>query len=131
MLKAKRFLYGTVEECVEEIWKRIDFENMEFPEFDFCNDPYDDNITEDDLNNAEDGTDLGDGWSGCKVNNDFDSKYASFNLIFGYYGGGCFEALCICDGDENDDRVKREMVSKICDVGDLEPDWNIVCEFVG
>ena len=126
MIKTERYLYGTVVECVNEIWKRIDFDKMTMPSFDFCGYPYEDN-TEDDLKNAEDGTDLGERWYGCKANYDFDPNHCSLNIILGYYGGGDFYSVCIYEDDED---AKRELIEKICDAAGIEADLDTVVEFL-
>lgn len=126
MIKTDRYLYGTVEECVNEIWKRIDFDMMTMPSFDFCGDPDKEDITEDDLNNAKDGTDLGSSWCGCRANYDFDPQHYSLNIIIGYYGGGDFYSICVYEDDEE---YKKELLEKICKAADLNPDWNTIIEF--
>ncbi len=125
MIKTEKYLYGTVEECVNEIWKRIDFDIMTMPSFDFCGDPYEN--TEDDLINSKNGLGLGERWYGCKANYDFDPQHYSLNIILGYYGGGDFYSVCICEDNED---AKRELIEKICDAAGIEADWDTVIEFL-
>ena len=126
MIKNGKIMYGTIKECVDEIWNMIDWNKCEFPDFDFCNDPYDD-ITETDVMNAKDGNDIGNGWYGCKANDDFDPEFTSINLIFGYYGGGWFDSLMMYD---EDDEYKDFIIRKICEATDLTPSCKTVFEFI-
>ena len=127
MVKTERFIVGTVKECVDEIWKLIDWENMIFPDFDFCIDPYDN--TEEEIKNAKDGCDLGESWYGCKGNYDFDPRGISINVIFGYYGGGDFCSLCMYDDDEE---YKEMIIQKMFDTtnGELAPYSDTVIELI-
>lgn len=129
MVKVGRFMYGTVRECVNEIWKRIDIDEAKFPDFDFCDDPGldDSEDIEKEMGEAKEGTDLGSGWYGVKANDDFDPGYTSINVICGYYGGGAFEGMAI---DEYDDVYKESFLRMICNVSDMEPEWKTVVEFV-
>lgn len=126
MIKTNKFIYGTIEECVNEIWKMIDFYDMEAPDFDFCGDVRED-ITETGIKNASTASELGNEWYGCKVNRDFDPFKESINLIFGYYGGGYFDSICIWDEDEE---FKDVIIRKICDATELKPDWKTVFEII-
>ena len=125
MIKTDRYLYGTVEECVNEIWKRIDFDMMTMPSFDFCYNAFDN--TEEDVINAKDASNLGDGWFGCKANYEFDPQHYSLNIIIGYYGGGAFYSVCIYEDSEES---KKELIEGICNAAELKPNWETVIEFV-
>lgn len=88
MIKTDRFLVGTVRECVTEIVNMINWNKISIPDFDFCEQPYDD-ITTETLRDAVDGTELGDFWYGCRnVAFLFDGESENIVLLFGYYGGG-------------------------------------------
>ena len=70
MIKKNNFIYGTIEECVNEIWKMIQYINgkpRRFPEFDFCADVSRIESFDDDVK----AIDIGTGWYGCKQNEDF------------------------------------------------------------
>lgn len=127
MVKTERFIVGTVKECINEIWKLIDWSTMTFPDFDFCIDPYED--AESNIENAEDGCDLGEAWCGAKGNYDFDPRGTSINVIFGYYGGGDFYSLCMYDDDEE---YKEMIIQKMCDTanGELTPYSDTVIELI-
>lgn len=129
MLKNEKFICGTVEECVNEIFKMIDWNKMEFPDFDFCSDGFFEDLTQEELDEAENITYLGTGCYGCKRNSDFDSLRESIDLIFGYYGGGWFRSMCL-DDDEYEDEYKKEMISIICEGADLRPEWYTAFELI-
>lgn len=131
MVKNNKYICGTVKECVEEIWKMINWMEMRFPEFDFCGSCDIEELTEEELDTVKSPSELGSSWSGCKENFDFDSKGDSINLIFGYYGGGWFRSMCIEYEERNEKEcIVNDMINIICDVADLKPDWETVFELI-
>lgn len=112
MIKTKRFLIGTVRECVTEIVNMINWEKSRINNFDFCCYPYDD-ITKEDINEADDGSDLGESWYGCKnVASAFNGEREGFSLLFGYYGT-CFNELVNIIYDEKNETGM--IINRICD----------------
>ena len=131
MVKNNKYICGTVKECVEEIWKMINWNEMRFPEFDFCGSYDIEELTEEELDTVKSPSELGSSWSGCKENFDFDSKGYSINIIFGYYGGGWFRSMCIEYEERNEKEcIVNDMINIICDVADLKPDWETVFELI-
>ena len=110
MIKKANIIYGTLKECVNEIWNMIDFDNMKFPDFDYAA-WVDEDITEEDIDEAvkkNDASLIGDSWYGCRQNDDFDPD--TINIIFGHYGGGGF---CGMEIYEEDDIYKQEIIASI------------------
>lgn len=98
MIKTERFLYGTVEECVREIVSRIDWDNGVFPEFDFCDEPFD-GLSEKEILECDISGNLGEGWFGCKdISHLFDAD--TFNLVFGWYSGGQLTVADLWDKED-------------------------------
>lgn len=113
MIKYENLIYGTVRECVEEVWKLIDFKAMDFPDFDFAA-WVSDYSTMGDL--EAHGSDYASSWYGVKdLGNEFDSD--TISLFFGHYGGGGVESMEIW-GDSPED--KDLLIQKICDSTDGE-----------
>lgn len=119
MIKYKNLIYGTVRECVEELWKLIDFENWVFPDFDFAA-WADEDLTLEDL--EKHGWHCGESWYGCKeLGSVFNSD--TLSLFFGHYGGGGVMAVEISDDnpDCKDDLIKAIRVSTGGELGEDDP----------
>ena len=125
MIKYKNFIYGTVRECVEELWKLIDFETWVFPDFDFAA-WVDEDLTLEDL--EKHGWHCGELWYGCKeLGNVFNSD--TFSLFFGHYGGGGVASLEIYeDAPECEDDLIRAIRNSTN--GELEEDVPTLFEIV-
>lgn len=125
MIKYNNLIYGTVRECVEELWKLIDFNEWKFPDFDFaaC---ASEGLTLKDL--EKHGWHCGESWYGCKeLRSVFDSD--TFSLFFGYYGGGGVVSLEIYkDAPECKDDLIRAIRNSTN--GELEEDDPTLFEIV-
>lgn len=109
MIKYGRYIYGTLNECVDELYKLIDFDNRKFPEFDFAA-WVDEDLTVDDFRETKYPADLGESWYGCKDISDlFDAD--TFNIVFGHYGGGGIVALEVVGDYEPEE--KRDIIKCI------------------
>lgn len=97
MIKYKNLIYGTVRECVDELWKLIDFNHAIFPNFDFAT-PYE-GLTLEDFKDSDSPLDFGESWHGCKdLGLEFDAD--TISLLFGHYGGGGIQSLELFGDDE-------------------------------
>lgn len=98
-------IYGTVRECVKEVFRRIDFMNAKFPDFDFAS-WVEEDITQEEIDNAKDIINLGSSWFGCKDlgSQFFDSD--TISVMFGHYGGGGINAVEIIDDDSFEDFLR-------------------------
>ena len=127
MIKTDRCIYGTVKECVTEIVNMIDWDNMKFPNFDFCCAPY--NLTYDNIISVDDPCDLGENWFGCKdASYVFEGEHEAFNLLFGYWGGGSNELVNFSVEEKNETEMIIEVICMaILDVTDylVEDDFTL------
>ena len=106
MIKYNNLIYGTVRECVEELWKLIDFDNWVFPDFDFAA-WVDEDLTLEDLEKK--GWNCGESWYGCReLGNVFNSD--TFSLFLGHYGGGGIAGIEINDDDSD---YKNDLIKAI------------------
>lgn len=135
MTKTNRFICGTVRECVTEIVRMINWDNMEIPDFDFCENCDLEGITLEDVEEAvANEISLGSGWYGAKnVSHIFDGKGNSIALLFGYYGGEGYEVVEIGYDEKSETNM---IIDLICDAitnstrGELRPDYDTVFELV-
>ena len=111
------YIYGTLEECVNEYWKRIDFENGTAPNVDYAASVLEDCV------DCDDALDSAQGWFGFKnVKEAFDSDDIVF--LFGHYGGGGVESLEVTGEYEMEkDLLMRRIGSSTdeCGYSVLEP----------
>lgn len=125
-INGNNVIYGTLEECVAELFNRIDFRMSSFPDFDFATYVNDD-ITQKDMDDATDVCDLGESWYGCKDlgNKFFDSD--TISVMFGHYGGGGIRALELYD-----DECMEPFIQTLIDsaYGDLGRDSYTIFEFI-
>ena len=117
--------YGTLRECVDELWKHIDFENLEMPKVDFAASAMEN------AKSAYEAYHNSEGWFGFQdVGDKFDCDKIS--LMFAHYGGGGIESLELTGEDEESE--KEYLMQRIgsstdaCGYGVLEPDDMTVFE---
>ena len=127
-----KVIYGTLRECVDEVFKRIDFEKTfpKFPDFDFAA------IVEEGLQPADfstDPTDNAESWFGCK---DLGRVYQTdtISLFIGHYTGGGIESMEL--RGEDPEREKETLMVRMgastdnIGFGVLDPDDYTMFEFV-
>ena len=106
MIKYENLIYGTVRECVEELWKLVDLENRVFPDFDFAAWVAED-LTLEDLERK--GWNCGESWYGCKeLGGVFDAD--TLSLFLGHYGGGGVASTELSDDEEGKDELIRAII---------------------
>ena len=116
MIKKERekieFIYGTLQECVDDLFERIDL-TKPFPEFDFAAEVIEDS------EDADIVYDNATGWFGCKdMAKEFDSNL--FELIICYYGGSGLECVEVGEDDGSFiEEEKRAMISVIGNATDI------------
>ena len=118
MKKYKDYIiYGTLRECVDELWKMIDFKNGVFPDFDFAA-----SVCENE-DNACDAYDSGECWFGCKdIGKAFDCD--TISLMIAHYGGGGITSMELTGEypDEKETLMRRiAEATDLCGCGVLEP----------
>ena len=123
-------IYGTLEECVDELFKRIDFGKAKFPDFDFAA------VVEEDLKQEDfpsDPTDAAESWFGCK---DLGRVYQTdtISLFIGHYTGGGIESMEL--RGEDIESEKETLIARIgiatddVGLGVLNPDDPTMFEFI-
>lgn len=119
-------VYGTLKECVNELWKEIDFKTHKFPRVDYAANVWDS------AENAQEAFDGAEGWFGfADTSNLFDCD--TFTLLFAHYGGGGVESMEMYYGAEEED-LKEMLMQRIgsstdqCGYGVLEPNDYTVFE---
>ena len=119
----RKLIYGTLRKCTDELFNLIDFEKMEFPDFDFAL------IVDEEAKSPEEAYDTAESWFGVK---DLGGEFCTdtISLMFAHYGGGGIQSMEIHYlHDYNDvDELKDEFMKKITEstddigIGKLEPD---------
>lgn len=101
MIKYNNLIYGTLNECVNEIWKMIDYDTLQFPNFDYAALVSED-LTLEDLKRL--GNNAGSSWFGVKnMTNVFDSD--TISLFTGHYSGGGINSLEIDEYSKPEDLI--------------------------
>ena len=105
-----RYIYGTLKECVDKLWERIDWENGKFPEFDYAA------IVSEDCKTIKEAIKDAEAWFGCKdITKMFQGD--TFSLVFGYYAGGVAESMEFeawsTDHHDDDEENKERMMACI------------------
>lgn len=118
MNKKKTVVYGTLEECVNEYYKRIDFENGTAPNVDYAASVWED------CEDVLDAYESAEGWFGIKdISEEFNSD--TVTLLFGHYGGGGVESLELYGDDpETEKEILMQRIGSStddCGYGVLEP----------
>ena len=112
--------YGTLRECVDELWRRINFTEMKFPDFDFALAQYGETDFETAYENAE-------CWFGVK---DFGKKFDSdtISVMIGHYGGGGVEAMEISGEEGEKEKLMKKISNAVEDIlgGGISPDDDYV-----
>lgn len=119
----KTIIYGTLRECVDELWDRMDLAHM--PKVNYAA-----SVCEDE-DSAEEAYGSAEGWFGfADLGSEFDSD--TVMLLFGHWGGGGIECMELT-GDEEEKEILMERIGSStdsCGYGVLEPDDITVFEFV-
>lgn len=121
-------IYGTLQECTNELFEMIDFDNADFPDFDFAA-----SVSED-CENEDDAYEEAEGWFGVKdLGENFDCD--TISLMCAHYGGGGIRALELSyDSDEVDQKNDfMRMIGESTDeigYGVLEPNDYTVFEII-
>ena len=119
-----KIIYGTVEKCVNEVFRRIKFNGTPFPDFSWAV------CVDEEVTDACDAYESASGWFGCRdVGGPLD---APFSIIFNHYGGGGME--CIELSEDYLETAKPLFTNKMLDSCDecgytLRKDDRIVIEF--
>lgn len=115
--------YGTLKECVDELYKLIDFEHKEIPRVSYSA------STTINAETAYEAYTTAEGWFGfTDVGDVFDCD--TISLMFAHYGGGGIECLELYGEDEE---LEKELIMQrignstdSCGYGVLEPDdWTV------
>lgn len=102
-----KIFYGTLRECVDELFEMIDFDNREFPAFDFAS-----NVSEND-ETAEYALFNAKSWHGVKpITHLFDCD--TISIVIGYYGGGGIQSMELYNYS-SEDELKEMLIRKICE----------------
>lgn len=125
-----KVIYGTLRECVDELFKRIDFRKAKFPDFDFAA-IIEENLYPSDFPSSP--TDAAESWFGCKdLGNVFNTD--TISLFIGHYTGGGIESMELRGEDIESEKetLMTRMGSATDDVGlgVLEPEDYTMFEFV-
>lgn len=127
MITKGEYIYGTLKECVDELWKRIDWKNRKFPDFDYAA------FVGEDERNIDEVRHQADGWFGCKdVGNLYNAD--TFTLIFAHYSGGGVESMELWNDDDTDrkqmliDRIGNS--TDLCGYGILDPNDYTLFEII-
>ena len=103
------YIYGTLEHCVDELWKRIDWEKQKCPEVDFAA------IVNQSSKSLKEARQDACAWFGIKnVTEMFNGE--NIALIVNYYGGGGFECIELIDDSED---TKEALMSRIGNSTDM------------
>lgn len=96
--------YGTLKECIDELYGLIDFEHKTMPRVDYSA------YAPEDAKTAYEAYSAAEGWFGIvKCENDFDSD--GIVLLMGHYGGGGIQAVELTD--ENPEEEKMLLMRQI------------------
>lgn len=116
-----KYFYGTIRECAEEVFRRIDLGKVEFKPFDFA--IYVDLYFEEKYPATTEISRLASSWFGCKdVGDAFDSNVPA--VMFCHYGGGGVTA-CEIDSDSLEDFISA-WVESIDNWGDNASESDVV-----
>jgi len=116
MIITDKYIYGTLRECVDELWKRIDFVKMKFPIFSFAA------VVSDDITDPDQFAWDAEAWFRCvDVTKMFQGdSYTGFSLIFGYYGGTVTECMeLFMESSDDEKSLKETFMQRIGNSTDL------------
>ncbi len=119
-------IYGTLKECVEELFKRIENCGGIFPEFDFCADCLEEAKSMKEAYNSSSG------WFGCKDISELFDNTQSYSLVLDYYGGGATESADLDMTDREDMEIIISRIGSCTDnigYGVLNPNDYTIFEF--
>ena len=103
------YIYGTLKKCVDELWKRIDWEKKSCPAVDFAA------VIDENCKTTEDARKDAEAWFGIKdVTKMFQSE--NIELIINYYGGGGLECIELIDDSED---TKLALMQRIGNATDM------------
>lgn len=103
------YIYGTLKKCVDELWKRIDWEKKYCPEVNFVA------IVDESSVSVEEAWKSAEAWFGIKdVTKMFQSE--NIELIINYYGGGGLECIELIDDSED---TKLALMQRIGNATDM------------
>lgn len=111
-----KIFYGTLRECVDELFTMIDFDNREFPAFDFAS-----NVDED-YETVESAWNDAESWHGVKpITHLFGCD--TISIVIAHYSGGGIQSMEFYD-DSSEDELKEMLIRKICEsVDDIGYGW--------
>ena len=121
--EGRTILYGTLKECVDELWKTMDLAH--FPKVNYAA-----SVMEDE-ESVKHAYDYASGWFGfADLGSEFDSD--TVVLLFGHWGGGGVEVMELA-GDESEKEILMQRIGSStdkCGYGVLEPNDMTVFEIM-
>lgn len=119
-------IYGTLRECTDKLFKMIDFDNMQFPDFDFAA------VVSEECENADEAYEEAEGWFGVK---DFGKNFDcdTISIMCAHYGGGGIRSLELTNEDDERESFMRMIGESTDEIGHgvLEPNDYTVFEILG